>query len=105
MHLHSASCSSRSTLLTRTPPTSPLFPSTTLFRSALRTPDFLPRALFERFNISVLATTDDPLDDLAPHATLAGDRKSTRLNSSHVATSYAVFCLKNKTTYQLVAAI
>lgn len=41
--------------------------------AALRTPDFLPRALFERFNISVLATTDDPLDDLAPHATLAGD--------------------------------
>src|SRR5690625_5588001 len=28
-----------------------------------------------------------------------GDRKSTRLNSSHVAISYAVFCLKKKTTY------
>src|SRR5699024_11800932 len=41
--------------------------------AGLRTPDCLPRALFERFNISVLATTDDPLDDLAPHATLAGD--------------------------------
>src|SRR5437870_12679893 len=30
-----------------------------------------------------------------------GDRKSTRLNSSHVAISYAVFCLKKKTNYRL----
>src|SRR5437868_12044803 len=30
------------------------------------------------------------------HVTRAGDRKSTRLNSSHVSTSYAVFCLKKK---------
>ncbi len=40
---------------------------------ALTRPEFLPRALFERFGISVLATTDDPLDDLAPHRTLAED--------------------------------
>lgn len=40
---------------------------------ALQTEEFLPRALFERFNISVLATTDDPLDDLKPHSTLAAD--------------------------------
>jgi glucuronate isomerase len=33
----------------------------------LRTPEFLPRALFERFNIEVLATTDSPLDSLADH--------------------------------------
>src|SRR2546430_10930583 len=33
---------------------------------------------------------------LAPHATSAGDRKSTRLNSSHSQISYAVFCLKKK---------
>src|SRR5690625_6428703 len=31
-----------------------------------------------------------------PHLMLVGDRKSTRLNSSHVAISYAVFCLKKK---------
>ncbi len=34
---------------------------------------FRPRALFERFRIEVLATTDDPLDDLAAHAALAAD--------------------------------
>ena len=33
----------------------------------LATPEFLPRALFERFNIEVLATTDSPLDSLADH--------------------------------------
>src|SRR5690349_23886215 len=35
---------------------------------------------------------------------LSGDRKSTRLNSSHVEISYAVFCLKKKTTYDLTLA-
>ena len=35
--------------------------------------DFRPRALFERFGIEVLATTDDPCDDLAAHAALAAD--------------------------------
>jgi glucuronate isomerase len=35
--------------------------------------DFTPRALFDRFGIEVLATTDDPLDDLATHARLAAD--------------------------------
>lgn len=39
----------------------------------LTQPEFRPRALFERFGISVLATTDDPLDDLVPHRTLAED--------------------------------
>lgn len=42
-------------------------------QSALRTDQFRPRALFDRFRIEVLATTDDPLDDLAVHARLAGD--------------------------------
>ncbi|GMA33386.1 glucuronate isomerase [Litorihabitans aurantiacus] len=41
--------------------------------SALTRPEFRPRALFDRFGISVLATTDDPLDDLAPHRALAAD--------------------------------
>src|SRR5947208_8919807 len=36
--------------------------------------------------------------DLPQHAVGAGDRKSTRLNSSHQIISYAVFCLKKKTT-------
>ena len=39
----------------------------------IATPQFRPRALFERFGISVLATTDDPVDDLAAHGALAAD--------------------------------
>ncbi len=39
----------------------------------LAQPDFRPRALFERFGIDVLATTDDPCDDLAAHRALAED--------------------------------
>jgi glucuronate isomerase len=39
----------------------------------LQTPEYRPRALFERFGIEVLATTDDPMDDLAVHARLAAD--------------------------------
>ena len=38
--------------------------------AALATPDFCPRALFERFNIEVLATTEDPLDPLEHHAAI-----------------------------------
>jgi glucuronate isomerase len=36
----------------------------------LRTPQFLPRALYERFNLEVLATTDSPIDSLADHKTI-----------------------------------
>src|SRR4051812_49573683 len=65
----------------RRPPRSPLFPYTTLFRS----PD-------------TLAPDTSPADtwpaDTSPTDTL--DRKSTRLNSSHMSISYAVFCLKKK---------
>jgi len=39
----------------------------------LASAEFLPRALFAAFNIEVLATTDDPLDDLAAHRALAAD--------------------------------
>lgn len=39
----------------------------------LAAPEFRPRALFARFGLEVLATTDDPCDDLADHATLAAD--------------------------------
>ena len=42
-------------------------------QASLATPAFRPRALFERFGIEVLATTDDPMDDLAGHRALAGD--------------------------------
>lgn len=45
--------------------------------SSLRTDGFRPRALFRRFRIEVLATTDDPLDDLSVHARLAADPSFT----------------------------
>lgn len=45
----------------------------------LATAEFRPRALFEQFRIEVLATTDDPLDDLADHAALAAEGKVGRV--------------------------
>lgn len=45
--------------------------------SHLLEPEFLPRALFTRFNIEVLATTDDPTDDLSVHRELAQDKSFT----------------------------
>src|SRR5215510_16143643 len=65
-------------LMIRRPPRSTLFPYTTLFRSGELHPA--------------------PLGDAVPgeHVDGSSDRKSTRLNSSHVAISYAVFCLKKK---------
>src|SRR5439155_17781160 len=64
----------------RRPPISTLFPYTTLFRS-------LPVLRYSCFN-RPKRRGSERLDFL--------DRKSTRLNSSHVAISYAVFCLKKK---------
>src|SRR5258707_3714076 len=84
----------------RRPPRSTLFPYTTLFRSGFRH-DFLYPALGVR---SFLGRKDET-HSAAGHATKhhespEGDRKSTRLNSSHANISYAAFCLKkNKTTY------
>uniref|UniRef100_UPI0014249507 glucuronate isomerase n=1 Tax=Arthrobacter sedimenti TaxID=2694931 RepID=UPI0014249507 len=46
-------------------------------RARLAEPGFRPRTLFTQFNIEVLATTDDPLDDLAHHAALAADASFT----------------------------
>src|SRR5205814_7037088 len=63
----------------RRPPISTLFPYTTLFRS--------PLELADRARVDVGCERDD---DGRP------DRKSTRLNSSHLGISYAVFCLKKK---------
>lgn len=45
----------------------------------LRTPAFLPRALFERFNLEVLATTDSPLDSLADHQTIRDSSWNARI--------------------------
>src|SRR5215510_15384398 len=74
-------------LMIRRPPTSTLFPYTTLFRSSAhapgsRSPQAPPRT--------------PPGGQRTCSGAGAEDRKSTRLNSSHVAISYAVFCLKKK---------
>src|SRR2546422_5488314 len=96
----------------RRPPRSTLFPYTTLFRSLnaavavsmLTTPFFVMG--YERF---LMRRLDRPVER-APDAIREtnpvivagfGDRKSTRLNSSHGYISYAVFCLKKKKTTKL----
>src|SRR5690606_39775961 len=107
-------CSSSSCLLfslLRLPPRSTLFPYTTLFRSSsligtateqnsLRM-NYYPLDLF----VHTTVTPDRPRGATAektPRSKLSSnrapprDRKSTRLNSSHVKISYAVFCLKKK---------
>src|SRR3712207_7381807 len=94
----------------RRPPRSTLFPYTTLFRSPIRSvtaiiDDEAPGAhqVFEALQAARAAGQLDvrmstgvgsgPPSDLL-------DRKSTRLNSSHANISYAVFCLKKKTSLQ-----
>src|SRR5207249_11215846 len=96
-----------------TTPASPTFPYTTLFRSGARVqrsggtartssavarsttpPTALTRAL------CILALYQRPASDAEKRtysaSSASSDRKSTRLNSSHVSISYAVFCLKKK---------
>src|SRR5438132_7402616 len=80
----------------RPPPRSPLFPYTTLsdLNSAeLRLERLAPccRQCVERLGPSRASCDLDPCS-----GTTRADRKSTRLNSSHTVTSYAVFCLKKK---------
>src|SRR5690349_23095377 len=100
----------------RPPPTSPLFPYTTLFRSraaardlhrspARQAPDACGVLLSPQQGLAVHLSRqrprlrrEFPLDG-GPHVGAevrrqSEDRKSTRLNSSHVEISYAVFCLK-----------
>src|SRR5437899_8794799 len=94
--------------MTPPPPTSTLFPYTTLFRS-LRRGDLviandaaiLPASLHgvheptrAHIEIRLAARRSLAVDDVKEF--LAIDRKSTRLNSSHLGISYAVFCLKKK---------
>src|SRR5256885_12003553 len=100
----------------RRPPRSTLFPYTTLFRSA--TPEApvakTRRRLFTKYvalfvAVVCIALVSNGVFDVFFYyqehkASLIRiqreqDRKSTRLNSSHLVISYAVFCLKKKTTY------
>src|SRR6266480_5081717 len=71
-------------LMIRRPPRSTLFPYTTLFRSRRRVREAVPQAALEQLRL------------LRPLRERRRDRKSTRLNSSHMSISYAVFCLKKK---------
>src|SRR5699024_11989851 len=97
------------------PPRSTLFPYTTLFRSEKREGNgkmlpgeplddvhmpngsilpFLMSFGFFVAGLGFIYQTDNKLWFLALYGGMALDRKSTRLNSSHVSISYAVFCLK-----------
>src|SRR5256885_11371991 len=72
----------------RRPPRSTLFPYTTLFRSIRRRSAEDPRRQSQR--------SGDVGEPGARQVHRHQDRKSTRLNSSHLVISYAVFCLKKK---------
>src|SRR5688572_32194840 len=85
----------------RPPPNSTLFPYTTLFRSGVL--DHVPGLVAQDAHAFRHRATLDVDDHLAleAHQARVGeiereDRKSTRLNSSHSQSSYAVFCLKKK---------
>src|SRR2546426_1383457 len=91
----------------RRPPRSTLFPYTTLFRSLFgggRVPKDDARVAaygdVDELNAAIgLARALDPRD--FADTLLQTDRKSTRLNSSHLVISYAVFCLKKKSTLSI----
>src|SRR5260221_6075685 len=81
-------------LMIRRPPRSTLFPYTTLFRSIRKLRYNLTHSIRKYFG-----GRDGPLE------ALQGDRKSTRLNSSHTVISYAVFCLKKKKNHNKARAL
>src|SRR2546426_6945158 len=91
----------------RRPPRSTLFPYTTLFRSRRGGGERRPRGvetaaeqqhvtIGHQPRFTVHASNDDAADAAPPLPISNVDRKSTRLNSSHLVISYAVFCLKKQ---------
>src|SRR3989442_6011781 len=87
----------------RRPPRSTLFPYTTLFRSGVIHRDIKPENILLEGSHAVLtdfgvarALAEARSGGRLTEAGISVDRKSTRLNSSHVRISYAVFCLKKK---------
>src|SRR2546426_7868361 len=87
-------------LMIRRPPRSTLFPYTTLFRS------FVAADVATAEGCTIVADAVRKRlggVDLIVH--VVGDRKSTRLNSSHLVISYAVFCLKKKKKIQLTSML
>src|SRR5256885_9096241 len=84
-------------LMIRRPPRSTLFPYTTLFRSGIVNkvaPAEEPKVLLGRTGLVRSAVVDGT----------QGDRKSTRLSSSHLVISYAVFCLKKKKKWSALSS-
>src|SRR2546426_1687238 len=82
----------------RRPPRSTLFPYTTLFRSAYAV-DSRPTTPVSSFwySAATLSAIAPPIEQpITTGSSSSRDRKSTRLNSSHLVISYAVFCLKKK---------
>src|SRR3712207_9159088 len=94
-------------LMIRRPPRSTLFPYTTLFRSVstanyarvFSEQNYANNSAWVKFRLSQGSNGNRKVTVLA-HSPCdsPGDRKSTRLNSSHANISYAVFCLKKQTT-------
>src|SRR3712207_7358531 len=92
----------------RRPPRSTLFPYTTLFRSPDAVTQLVAQYLARRQALIVLDNAEHVVNAVSslvhtlltscPQLRVLVDRKSTRLNSSHANISYAVFCLKKKTT-------
>src|SRR5256885_10767470 len=82
----------------RRPPRSTLFPYTTLFRSQNSTYPVLKLVdgVIKRVDEPALTALNMRLRDDYTQDCAKGDRKSTRLNSSHLVISYAAFCLKKK---------
>src|SRR3712207_7387707 len=86
----------------RRPPRSTLFPYTTLFRSHRQGPGREGPGVRGRLRATAVQEKNRAHRIFFPHNTSrwfredGGDRKSTRLNSSHANISYAVFCLKKK---------
>src|SRR5690606_40972020 len=98
------------------PPRPPLLPYTTLFRSVIYIDNMVPdlearSAVYQDFRMDIYEALSEAIECLRSYQKLilvyprkavypyptrirTGDRKSTRLNSSHVKISYAVFCLK-----------
>src|SRR2546426_8203121 len=92
----------------RRPPRSTLFPYTTLFRSVVVEHfDKIRHRVFghqmEPRHVPVIPQLLRALIPL-PERYVNIDRKSTRLNSSHLVISYAVFCLKKKKKHELVTS-
>src|SRR3712207_8631806 len=92
----------------RRPPRSTLFPYTTLFRSGRAARNVEGKVLMYADKQTTamqvaIAETDRRRAIQRAYNEAHGDRKSTRLNSSHANISYAVFCLKKKKTPRLQA--